>query len=160
MERVTPCLHEGNELCCNFIKIVAWERRHQCSCLGANFLSGSHYPWFSEGTGLLVTAGRWGSPVEPGSPGGQGELCGPPELPRNPPELSSSAGQWKLVDSDFAKPFRCYTCKAAIKYSSLASQSLKFYECKAWRMEVLDWLRSQLFYHYNHRSIHGLIQAV
>lgn len=98
VERVRPCLHEGNELCYNFIKIVTWECRHQYSYLGANFLIGSHYPWFSEGTGPVLTPARRGSRVEPGSRGGQWELCGPAEEPRNPPELSSSAGQWKLVD--------------------------------------------------------------
>lgn len=160
MERVRPCLHEGNELCYNFIKTVTWECRHHYSYLGADFLTGSHYPWFSEGTGPLITSGRRGSPVEPGSRSGQRELCGPAKEPRNPPELSSSAGQWKWVDPGSDEPFRCYACKAATMNSSLTLQSLKFYECKAWRTEVLNWLRSRLFYHCNHKSIHGLVQAV
>lgn len=160
MERERLCLHEANELCYNFINIVTWERRHQCSYLGANFLIGSYYPRFLQETGPLVTlrrerneGARWGA----GSRGGQRELCGPAGEPRNPPELSSSAGQGRLVDPGSAEPFRCYACKAATMYSSLAVQPLKFYECKAWRTEVWNQLRSQL---YDRRRIHGLAQAV
>lgn len=42
--------------------------------------------------------------MEPGSRGGQRELCGLAEEPRKPPELSSSAGQWKLVDLALTSP--------------------------------------------------------
>lgn len=144
MERVRPCLHEENELCYNFINIVTWAMKTSVQVFGCKFPHWMLLPSIFRRDQSSRCFSPVGSPVEPGSRGGQRELCGPAKEPRNPPELSSSAGQWKSVDPGSAEPFRCYACKAATMYSSLAFQSLKFYECKAWRTEVLNWLRSQL----------------
>lgn len=79
--------------------------------------------------------------------------------PRSPGTLWSSTGQWEWVDPGSANPFWCYACKAAMMYSCSPFQPLNFYECKTWRREALSWQRSQLLYHYNHKIIHGLVQA-
>lgn len=149
-----------NELCHNSIKTVTWECRPQCSYLGENFLAGSCYSGLSEGDGALVMPERQGSLLEPGSHSEQQELCGPAKEPRIPLGHSSSTGQWEWMDPDSDNPFWCCACKVAMMYSTSPFQSLKFYECKAWRREALNWLKSQLLYHYNHKIIHGLVQAV